>query len=339
MEMKLRWFTVKVPYPKTYSEIDKMKLLQIFTNLILIIFLFVSKPLKCDDAVYRGDGVNVYPISSEQIKLVSETIKITVLYQKDWMINVTMNFKNTGDSTTVQMGFPFTSDEFNPNFSVFDGTEKLTVIKKKAVKKPHIIKYHFPIVYTFMVHFAKGEEKTMYHTYWINSLHPSLGISSNTYILQTGALWKESIDLIDIILTAPIASVKYFNFILPKENEAIREGDKIILKWNYENIEPDFNLEIGSMPTRYFNIFKESPDLFLETVDEQIRRGPIHFDQRFLRYIRNMIYAYYGYPFKNPLMQAQFYDSGMFSEVKNFSVDKFSEKHKALLKLIVLIED
>lgn len=316
-----------------------MNLLQIFLNLILFIILFGAKPLYCDDAVYQSEGVNVYPISSEQIKLVSETIKITIFYQKDWMINVTMNFRNTGDSTTVQMGFPFTSDEFNPNFSVFDGTEKLTVRKKKAIKKPHVIKYHFPIVYTFMVHFAKGEEKTIYHTYWINGLKTSLGISSNTYILQTGALWKDRIDSVNIILTAPIASVKYFNFIIPKENDATREGDKIILKWNYKNIEPDFNLEIGSMPSRYFNIFKESPDSLLETVDEQIRKGPFHFDQRFLRYIRNMIYAYYGYPFKNPLMQAQFYDSGMFSEDKNFSVDKFSDKHRALLKLIVLIED
>ncbi len=59
-----------------------------------------------------------------------------------------------------------------------------------------------------------------------------------------------------------------------------------------------------------------------------------------LRYAKNKVFASYGYPFKNPLMRAQFYYPGsLYKESKTYSDQKISKDHAAYIEWLSKLED
>lgn len=114
--------------------------IQLLSLLFLVSLLIQSG--RCDDAIVSGNGINVFPVTSADIQLVSETINLRYEGRKDagWQVDVTLNFQNFGPDTVVQIGFPFDAavsgadeDEKlpDPNFRTYvDGKEKPVTLKE-----------------------------------------------------------------------------------------------------------------------------------------------------------------------------------------------------------------
>jgi len=182
----------------------------------ILLLLLLTRPVYGNDAVYFGSGVTVYPVKNEDIQLVSEVITITKGVGLGWGVEAVLNFKNHGDKTTVQMGFPFDtygpeepwamdSTELsnptylpNPKFRTFIKGKEIKVTRKKGWDQSPLQDLNYPIVYTFIVPFEKGEAKSIRHTYSVMGTDWSTGDYEIKYILKTGALWKGVIENIKV---------------------------------------------------------------------------------------------------------------------------------------------
>ncbi len=342
---------------------------------IFLIFCFahisLSPVLYADDAQYQdygdGEGADVYPLQNNDIQLVSETIAITDTralkspqkkHTSRWVVDVDMEFKNHGDDTTVQMGFPIVSEEhrvaFDPQFRTWVNGKEVSIEKKRAINNPVMGDRGFPtIVYTYKVHFKRGETKNIFHSYGVGE-HGTFF----KYVLRTGALWKDSIQDITIFYKTHVSLAPKLAGVYPREHAAIINGDELFLQWKFKNHEPASDLTIflmGSVSeydSKFYDIdglIKDrSPLLPLSCYQIygndkyrliDIRRPLFTYLSSYHRLIRNKIFASYGYPFKNPYIRSMFYYPGSrYKEDPSYSFDKLSQEHRLLLNYISRIE-
>jgi len=225
------------------------------SSLVLLAFMllpFINSAYG-NDAVYYGSGVTVYPVKHDDIQLVSEVITITRGVGLGWGVEAVLNFKNHGNKTSVQMGFPFDTDGPNdpdekeenvpdPKFRTFVDGKEIKVTKKKGWSKSPLQDLNFPIVYTFSVPFEKGETKAIRHTYSVQGTDWSTGEYEFKYILKTGALWKGVIKNIKVTMILPGSSIAEITGIKPKEHKAEKKQSATVLSWEFHNIKPDFNI-------------------------------------------------------------------------------------------------
>jgi len=243
---------------------DNRKLLNIKNASLLICFALLFtlvNPAFGNDSVYYGSGVTVYPVKHDDIQLVSEVITITKGVGLGWGVEAVLNFKNHGNKTSVQMGFPFDTDgpaepwdtdntaQFdpkylpNPKFRTFiKGTEIRVTIKKGWDKSP-MQDLNYPIVYTFTVPFEKNETKSIRHTYSVQGTEWSTGDYEIKYILKTGALWKDVIENIKVKMILPGNSISEITEIQPKEHSSQKTKKATILSWEFKKIKPNFNIK------------------------------------------------------------------------------------------------
>jgi len=156
-----------------------------------------------DDAVYNGDGIDVYPLESADIQMVAEVITVPDKGGRDrFEVDVDMTFKNHGAQTTVQMGFPILTDwvdgeriEFDPHLRTWVNGKEVEIIKKRGVPNP-LGKVPDPsdAVYTYPVTFGQNETIKIKHQYAVGGTFYSEGSWRFVYILRTGALWKDVIE-------------------------------------------------------------------------------------------------------------------------------------------------
>ncbi len=235
---------------------NNRKLLNTKNALMVFLFAFLFtlvNPAFGNDSSYHGSGVTVYPIKNDNIQLVSEVLTITKGAGLGWGVEAVLNFKNHGNKTSVQMGFPFDTDGPNdpgdreedvpdPKFRTFVNGEETKVTKKKGWSKSPLQDLNYPIVYTFKVAFEKGESKTIRHTYSVQGTEWSNGEYEFKYILKTGALWKDNIENIKIKMILPKSSVSEITRIAPKEHKVDQDQDNNLLFWEFYDIKPDFNI-------------------------------------------------------------------------------------------------
>jgi hypothetical protein len=312
--------------------------------LVSLGILTFSPAVHADDSVYSGDGIDVYPLQSANIQMVSETITISDKSGRErFGVDVDMIFKNHGPDTTVQMGFPILMDEvdgerveFDPHFRTWvNGTEVQTT-KKRGI--PHPVKdyYHFSdAVYTYPVSFKNGESIKIKHQYAVGGTFDSIGGWNFTYILRTGALWNSVIEDFSLIYKTSAANVPDIIGPLPKEQKASLNGSEINLFWNIKNFKPqgDFKLIGGSSR---FALMKRSVDEDLRGVKD----FTLIMTSTELRYAKNKVFAYYGYPFKNAFVKAQFYYPGsQYKESSSYSEQKISKEHSNYIELLSKLEE
>lgn len=308
----------------------------------IIIILLISVSLYGDDATYEGDGATVLPISNNQIQMLHEKV-VCSGYQR-MQVEMTATYKNFGPATIVQMGFPFTQylpengdtneiDYFDPNFTTFVNGKSVPVTLKRTKEHPELKHINFPAAYTFQVHFNENEEKTISHTYSAGGFASSIGDYEFKYILVTGALWKDKINLIEVEMRVPPNSV--FDIVSPQEHSCKLDQNlnQIILNWTYKDIEPDFNIVVKTLGWFERN---RTPNGYIKDSAGFIKS----YGKPGIRYLRNLIFAYYGYPFKNPVIRSAFYspESNIYTENENYSEEYISTYHKEFLKYLSLLE-
>ena len=309
-----------------------------------IIFLFLQLTISshfANDAVYRnsGNGSDVFPVNSSNIKMVSEKINITFLDRYFWKVEMDGLFQNIGPSEELQIGFPIdkiyapigTNSETTENIdfkTIVDGKE-YEITKKNGIINQDLYFINYPDVYTFAVNFVEGEIKNIKHSFTIPSnIHNDGSIFK--YILRTGALWKDSINKIEIMMTISIEDIQDIDSIFPFEHKSYVESDSVKLIWNYENIDPHFNFEVFRIPEIYRNVTLE------RLISNQDKILEIH--GALSKYLKNTTFAHYGYPFKNPFINAQFYHSGKYSLNENYSWKMINPNHQIFIDDMLLIE-
>ncbi len=308
--------------------------------IILIFLIYFS--LYADDATYKGDGATVFPISNNQIQMLHEKV-VCSGYQK-MQVEMTATYKNFGPAAMVQMGFPslqylpdkndiYETDYFDPHFKTFVNGESVPVTLKRSKEHPELKHINFPTAYTFNVHFDENEEKTIRHTYTAGGFASSIGDYEFKYILVTGGLWKDKINNIEVEMRIP--QDRGFDIISPQEHSCRFDQNlnRVILSWTYENIEPDFNIVVKILGWLERN---KTPNRHIKDSAGFIKR----YGKPGIRYLRNLIFAYYGYPFKNPIIRGAFYSpkSNIYTENENYSEEYISTYHKEFLKYLSLLE-
>jgi len=163
-----------------------------------------------------------------------------------------------------------------------------------------------------------------------------------TYILRTGSLWKDSIEKLSITLEIDKKDAPYWQSVFPPEQKAEERGGKLYLYWSYENIKPGFDLTVEHLPTVFSNLslaeILKHPDL---SVDELLKRANtpgIEIHPEWARYFRNLTYARYGYPFKNPYVRAQFYGTGSLKEKPMFDTGMIKQNDRQFIDYLNEIE-
>ena len=224
---------------------------------ILFIISIFSNYLLADMApVLFIPGGNVAPTQNYDIQMQSEIITIT-LYHDYFLVNVSYNFVNFGETQKVAMGFPSTksTDRMAKNFKAFENGKELYVYQQDGDWEFNVnSKYYYVSAWDskidsfdcFNVDFEEGETKTIINTYKSkyqryrqkNDIGYNLQIFY--YILQTGSLWKGSIDSIRIIINSD--NIKHNDLNLKDSYFQ----DKPISLQNFDttlnNIEPNFDL-------------------------------------------------------------------------------------------------
>lgn len=320
-----------------------------FVALLIISLFSIANVGFADDGSFEGDGANVYPIKNSEVQMVSETIKIR--HDKDlnlWHVDVSMHFLNHGPNTTVQMGFPF-KKTFRPdsgndeseadndddglpfNFrSYVDGKPTDSIIKN-GVLNPALPTDLFEYVLVFTVPFKAGEKRTVRHTYYIGGDRYSDGYNRISYILQTGALWRDDIEDCLITVELPVYLASSYPIAVPKEHRASLKGEIIQLYWRFKNLKPDFDLHLESLPG---NVNQLSTGELLNHLKEDDK----FLEPHYIRYFRNRVYAGYGRKFDNPYIRAQFNKTPGQDGNKKFAPELISPKDKELLQFLTFIE-
>jgi hypothetical protein len=340
--------------PAVIFHIDWRKMmpaLRTFVALLVFALSSIAHLGFADDGGFEGDGANVYPITNSEIQMVSETIDIRYSMVKyRWFVDVTMHFHNHGSATIVQMGFPF-KEPFGPdineaddapvnskkeeglpfNFLSYVNGKPIKTVIKRGVLNPALPTDIFEHVMVFTVPFEAGEDKAIRHTYYIGGDRYSDGYNRISYILRTGALWRD--DIADCLITVemPITLANSYPIVSPKEHRASLKGEIIKLHWRYKNLKPDFDIQIESLPGNV-------KELSTEELLNQLKVDDKYLEPHHIRYFRNRIYAGYGRKFDNPYIRAQFINTPGQDGKKKFASELISPKDKELLQFFTFIE-
>ncbi len=226
------------------------------TALIIITFSFTYISLADMLPMALIPGGNVAPAQNNDIQMQSEIITIT-LYPKYFLVNVDYIFKNTGNAQKVAMGFPSSSNEgclATKDFKAYENDSALYVYNSEGSWNFFIKSKHFNIdnvnggIDKFQccnVYFKEGEEKKIKNTYKSEYGHCYLKYNYGTYthryfnyILQTGSLWKDSIESISLIVNTDHLNNTF------KLKESYFQDKKCSLE-NFDtifnNVEPNFD--------------------------------------------------------------------------------------------------
>jgi hypothetical protein len=179
--------------------------------------------------------------------MVAEVITVSDKGGRDrFDVDVDMTFKNHGAPTTVQMGFPILEDwsdgeriEFDPHFRTWINGEEVHISKKRGIPNPVKNYPHFSdAVYTYPVAFKQDETIKIKHHYSVGGIFDSIGGWRFTYILRTGALWKDTIENFKLIYKTSSSSVHEIECTNPPEQTREHHGEEIHFVWDFTDFKP-----------------------------------------------------------------------------------------------------
>lgn len=227
-----------------------MKLKLIYS--VLFFFFFCSSIASADDSEFGGEGETVWPVENKEIAMVAETIRVQPR-EEWWDVQCIFVLKNTGERKDVQVGFPDQTG-WEPgaelkngtirNFRCFVDGKEVTVEHKKGIQNPLNPELQYPFAYVWKMYFKKGQKRIVKNTYTFGGLHIAGGDEVLTYVLKTGALWKDKIQEADIIFDLGQHDPGFATSIKPLGYRI--EGHK--LYWTFKDFEPKEDLEISLGP-------------------------------------------------------------------------------------------
>lgn len=324
--------------------------MKIFFLFILLLLFQISYG---NSGIYEENlktGV-VFPSSNNSIQMVSET----VIYSNDYF-NTIFYFSNCSSTTqNVIMGFPMTGkltydgpdgrDEVTSfknykevasylnkyyKFKTFvDGVETVTSLRKIS---GDLEKGRYYYIYKWNVTFLPNQQVIISNNYYQspdNSTESGIGLESYrlTYILTTGASWKDNIEKADFYFY--LNNFNYYRIhaagiilcywsIHPTNNLTITllSNGSALLEWHFQNLKPDFDIDIfwksdlcqvASEEDKRFIDKMQDKGLFYDFLtniyNQFYKSGYVSFYEDniipYARFIINSIYACKNYKFDN----------------------------------------
>jgi hypothetical protein len=316
-----------------------------FTFLVFLIFIELTW---ANDAVYKGNGSDLKPVQESNVQMVSELIYITYGPGMGVDVDVITTFKNHGPAVDLQVGFPIIlaglwdiedtlhtlPEKYDPGFEIWIDGLKVQTIRQITGEKSE---GNFDILYLFNVHFEKNETKIFKHHYNAGGYYSSIGDWSFEYILKTGALWKDKVESIAIVVEIPKYYIPEVQTVWPKEQKVLEDKKSVYLIWKYIDIDPDFNLKLGRLPAMWR--LKTAEELLDYLASLQFNSADLMMlNEGERRYLINLIFAIYGYPFKNPFVRNQFYSQrNIFHKIKfkpdeHFNISKIPKEYLEIVE-------
>jgi hypothetical protein len=309
---------------------------------LFLLLLFPTGVFGNDGPFYISGG-NLYPLDDAtlEIEMTSETI-IFDIYDEYFEVDVTFDFRNSGETKTIIVGFPYYveggGDAIISNFRSWTNGEAAVVEKSPIVVKSSSDDYQeLNLAYTREITFPAGKKITTRVSY-----RSEFGRGTVvSYLFGTGRYWHNPIGKMHIVVKnhtdrwiyrMSIGSRcpgtwrvrwrdDYFMIDIPYIEP--NETDRIVfeLDWDY------IYRGIKSFPASYYldrTILTEEDLNYLSLAQ--------------LRLLRNTIYAYHGYRFRSKDLNEYFGKTDWYTPDSNFTESKLNEYEKCNVQIIRIIE-
>ncbi len=220
--------------------------------LCFAVLLISGGVANADDAALGRRGETVYPISSQQVRMMAEEVRLKVR-PLETLVDVTFTFTNAGAAQDVLMGFPvgrpgnYERGDFElHDFQTWVDGKRIPAQREKGskpVETPAGEDHHnldYPEWYTWTVKFDAGETHTVRNTYRAVNFHTSNGFASTGYILRTGKVWQDTIG-------SAVVRVS-FDGVLPGEITGVSPasyrwvGEEMV--WGFKDFEPNRDVQL-----------------------------------------------------------------------------------------------
>lgn len=317
-----------------------------------------------DDAIVAGTGDTLHPVGSSSIRMNDERLQIS--YGSNiWKVQVAYDFINDSEDRTEQMAFvsrnntsKFNDNSINGDFLYFSTTvngDTIAASKKTTSDGTDYFQY--------TMSFKKGHNSVV-HEYGLKGTDFSISRVLD-YTLTTGGNWANGIIghiLIRVTFDSPTFLIDFNHFFTPyglfKKGESygtqfslmksiLGGPDKYLfiskggLSFEASNYRPTSDIEIEVRPTglalqKELIIPEHGIDLNmliqgdLKTNSEAISK----LTKEQLGLLRNAIYAWHGYDFKNPSLRDFFGKYGWYipSEKTNIELSNIEEENLAIIR-------
>lgn len=322
---------------------DIMKILFI----VIYIFLTLNFIYSDDTYIYYGGGtIEFYKDSSEDIKLLSQTINID-LYDEHYTVDINFDFYNKGDTKKIKVGFPVflygTLDIIeNPinlkkilnNFKTWVNNKEVTFQYIEDYKKNSGIAAWYIKEVTFYKHNSTKTRVRYNSGYGFGGPYLNL-----IYYYGSGSSWDGKINNIEIEVTNNskywILDIITYNSEKNNFHQKPIQNNKLHL--SLFEIEPNKNefvlIEVFDYPEFFFEYSwpydnKILSDSFLE-----------RFTLNQLNILYNSFYASKGFIFKSDELNTYFSNLHWYKPNNDFDEIMFSESDKTNIQKIIKIKE
>ncbi len=319
----------------------------------LLLALALSLPglASANDTAFAAEGANLIPIKNDAVRMVDEHVVLEGQLYKDqldaWKVTVSFHFKNESDKEQkLQMGFPFPKmvsevpdrpvnvpHGRKPNdWLIYDfkASVRGKAVKPKEVLLKNVMKVEEDSPYSYAqvwdVTFKPGEEIEVVNSYLTGVTLNVMQMQYATYVLKTGANWKDGKigrSLIEVKPNIPFITCKEGPD-FGEEEVTKPEGSRIKgtgkdkkVVWDLKDFTPkdDVALCIYTDDSYRSVLRRLSLDAGeLATIPPDM-----------LRILRNQIYATYGYVFKSADLKERFEKEWWYQPNPKFDPKMLSE--------------
>lgn len=320
--------------------------------LIFILGFVLNSNFFANDTYFFTSGGNLQPTTEKNISIRMKEEVINIVCEKNYYkVTVDFDFENTGNGTTLSVGFPFFEVGVGGHGKIFDFECWTNGIKTEY--KDMLIDREFSNT-NYGGNFDEPELINAYVreiTFPKNSITKTritykseYGRDTGGYIIKylygTGSSWKDTIGKITVIVENNLP----YDYIFGKSETWKRIADN---KWQaiFYNVEPEYK-ECFTFHTD--NILHDTgPKCFPAYFPYIKQKAQSSWFEGYtsaqLRILRNTIYALHGYNFKSEDLKKFFTEWGQYwnPEYKvnpNFSEDDLSEIEKYNINLILAEE-
>ena len=209
----------------------------------------VAAALLNDGWMHSSGSEQPFSKQHASIQMVKEHLHFDIV-KDDAKVRVEFTFKNHGEATTVEMGFPeqtYKGGDLAKLTSTVDG--KPVAVQRKLISMDDDEAF-YEYAWVKSVHFEKGQTRTIVNTYVQGLGGDTSGHRFFGYTFATGATWHKNIEEIRVTytfdpksgLSYPFASIRNDGGVEFVPTTVIGERKRKIV---WKNVEPDFNLNLG----------------------------------------------------------------------------------------------
>ncbi len=320
-----------------------------------------------NDTAFGGEGGALFPIQNSDVRMVDEHVVLEGQVANGslvaWNVSCTFNFKNeSAQAVDLKIGFPFPSPEeiaeletTTPpgrqktasliyDFKAMVKGKEIQTVETQLAKPVSTQKDEngeewggYTHAWTFDVHFEPGESIQIVNTYVTGVTQDVEHVIWPSYVLKTGANWKDAKIGRSLVEIKPntlfkmgheISLDSYKPEITGWKLEGIGDSQKIV--WDLKDFTPTSDLRFGIY----------TADAYAKHLISECMRAD-EFTAKDLRICRNLPYAMHGYQFKKKEMKTHFekqwwYQSNPDFDKKSLSRDemKFIKEMKKLEKML-----